>query len=1286
MAVRTANEYVINITVGDKFNGPLISMQKTALKLKNIFSKLGASIVVLNQGFELLSRIQMQVSRAMGATFGRAVELEKSVAEITTLLDDSTEAQSFFTKEVLNLQAQFGGNQTDIAKAYYQALSSGAVDASTSTQLLIAANKLAIGGITSLSTSVDGLTTILNAYGLSIDKATDVSDALFLGMKAGKTTISELSSSLGQAAALASATGVSFQELIGSVSAITTGGVDTAQAVTQVRSVMVGLSKQTSDLQTILKKLNITSIQSAVEQQGLVNTLKQIIKETDGSTESLTKLFGRIEAVNAVLALTSDDIGGKFNDIMVDMGKASENTGEVTSKSFEKMAATADFRLNRMKAQAEVAFTKIGNIIKTFMLPIIESLTNAIVEVSDRMIAFHNAIKQVDFKSIANGITSFTIALTSLSLVLKGGAIVSFISNMKTILPLLKGIAVAFGTFAQSALFVGSVIIGIGGAIDLVIRNLDPLLIKLEQIFLNKIPYFFQYMATEIIGFGKTISDVFSNLGIIGDEAINRINNRFIENKNKLAEMGSEIDILENKYKSAINNIDFGIFGAAFKEGKKFLDSYNNSLDETRKKTESVSKATGSIQNIEAAQAIETPSPKVIGQITPLFDEQTIANMGTAFSETLGSAASNAATTMAGGMSAMASGPLAVAQAANMILDAIKQIIDLIPQILNKIADVFNMIVDLPMKIADGVFSIIDSIGNVFENLIPNIINAGLKLMEAGTKLPETIFKAIENLFKKLPEMGSKIGETVGKSLAQAPQWIALIIKMIPRIIKEFIKGIPKFVTAFVDALILVLKQAINDLVKAFGGSDIFNIDLGQAEEQIKDIGENIQRSSTQLFEVVEMQARARGTDLADRIRNAIGSSSLKTENMLQKMWNKLVEVWRHIWNSFITPLAEFLKSAFSSLWEGFKALVIALYEMGKAVWDLLIKALQKAWDNIIIAVQTLWTKVSELWSSIVDIASKILEGLKATLKTIVESISSLITSIQSLIKNLAKAIADFGQAIIDFGSNILEKAKEIGKAIWNTFSDLVDKGADKFKEYGTKIWDSFVSIFKEQLPNLLKDFSNVGKKIWYGFIDKFIEGFKNLVTDFTNIGKNIWDGFVNKFVDGFKNLVTDFANLGKKIWDGFKSVFDLGSLGLGGGGGGGGISIGGTTGEILSSVGLSKGGEVKYFQHGGEVQYFQSGGFTSKGTDTIPAMLTPGEFVINRESANANKDLLKSINQNKTPLGVNQNQVINITINAKTLLDPAQIKKEIIPEIEKALKRKSQEGRFVLSNAGLRA
>ena len=69
----------------------------------------------------------------------------------------------------------------------------------------------------------------------------------------------------------------------------------------------------------------------------------------------------------------------------------------------------------------------------------------------------------------------------------------------------------------------------------------------------------------------------------------------------------------------------------------------------------------------------------------------------------------------------------------------------------------------------------------------------------------------------------------------------------------------------------------------------------------------------------------------------------------------------------------------------------------------------------------------------------------------------------------------------------------------------------------------------------------------------------------------------------------------------------------------------------------VARNGVPAFFANGGLVNYLAAGGFPrflAKGTDTVPAMLTPGEFVVNSRSTAENLPLLEAINagRNFTP------------------------------------------------------
>jgi hypothetical protein len=98
----------------------------------------------------------------------------------------------------------------------------------------------------------------------------------------------------------------------------------------------------------------------------------------------------------------------------------------------------------------------------------------------------------------------------------------------------------------------------------------------------------------------------------------------------------------------------------------------------------------------------------------------------------------------------------------------------------------------------------------------------------------------------------------------------------------------------------------------------------------------------------------------------------------------------------------------------------------------------------------------------------------------------------------------------------------------------------------------------------------------------------------------------------------------------------------------------------------LNKGGKVKYMPMGGLVPYMNMGGiFKPKGTDTVPAMLTPGEFVIRKYAVkDFGLDKLKAINEGTYSDGSVYNY--NLNLNVKSESNPDQIAETVIAQIKR--------------------
>ena len=307
-------------------------------------------------------------ARALSGLASQANEFSAAMAEVNTLLSGNTEMPRL-TQEAKNLAAQFGGSPTQQAQAFYQAISAGAGNAEQATALLTAANKLAIGGVTDVTTAVDGLTSVTNAYGINTAEASRVSDAFFVAMRAGKTTVGELSGSIGKVAATAATAGLSFEETVGGISALTTQGIATAEAVTGLKATLSNILKPSKAASDAAKELGVDFSLAGLQSKGLAGFLDELVTATGGSEEKLLDLFGSTEALNTVFALTGG-AAETFGNIMTDMA----NSAGQTDTAFAKVSDTMSQKLEVLQGKFAVTAVELGNFVVAASEPFVDAL------------------------------------------------------------------------------------------------------------------------------------------------------------------------------------------------------------------------------------------------------------------------------------------------------------------------------------------------------------------------------------------------------------------------------------------------------------------------------------------------------------------------------------------------------------------------------------------------------------------------------------------------------------------------------------------------------------------------------------------------------------------------------------------------------------------------------------------------------------------------------------------------------------------------------------------------
>lgn len=431
---------------------------------------------------------------ALGASVKLASDYTDAVAKVGTVADLQSVSLEKLRDDMLQLSTETGRGAGEIADATYQAISAS-VDTADAVSFVGTSVGLAKAGFLETADAVDVLTTIINAYGLEASDAGRLSDILIQTQNDGKTTVNELSQSMGQVIPLASAYGVNIENLAASYAQLTKNGVATAQAGTYLKSMLNELGDSGSDVGEILKSKTGKSFgQLMNDGMSLGDVLGILNDSVNGDSEALAGLWSSSEAGTGALSILSSGVGA-FND---ELGNMQDSTGNVADalETLSTPSAKAQESLNAVKN----AGIELGSAALEAIAPLLEQLAETVKSLTEW---FSNLSPATQTVIVA--VMAILAALGPVIIII--GQLITAVGTIMTVAP---AVATALGA-------VKIAIAAIGGPVTIVIAVITALVLKLihayntSEEFRNKVNAVFDAVGNKVNAAINTIIGVFQS-------------------------------------------------------------------------------------------------------------------------------------------------------------------------------------------------------------------------------------------------------------------------------------------------------------------------------------------------------------------------------------------------------------------------------------------------------------------------------------------------------------------------------------------------------------------------------------------------------------------------------------------------------------------------------------------------------------------------------------------------------------------------------------------------------
>lgn len=353
-------------------------IEKAGTKVTGIGKKIEKAGDAVGKVGKKFAPLSAAAAGTLTAVTKGASDFQNGMAKMSTLFDTSQVSVQKLSKEFLNLSNETGKSAVELTEAGYQALSASVPVEKLGGFIRTSANMAKVG-FTDTATSVDLLSTAVNAYGLEADQADSIANKLVNTQNLGKTSVNELASSMGKVIPTAAGMNVNLDQLCTMYTLMTKQGIATAESTTYMNSMLNELGDSGTDVGKVLKEKTGKSFQDLMKDGKTTGDALKILKDYSKETgTAFNELWSSQEAGKAAMALLNDS-AGDFNETMGSMANVADLVGQGLEKMNTPSAKMAK-ALNRIKNSG----IELGSVLLTTVAPYVEQFTKKVEELTEK--------------------------------------------------------------------------------------------------------------------------------------------------------------------------------------------------------------------------------------------------------------------------------------------------------------------------------------------------------------------------------------------------------------------------------------------------------------------------------------------------------------------------------------------------------------------------------------------------------------------------------------------------------------------------------------------------------------------------------------------------------------------------------------------------------------------------------------------------------------------------------------------------------------------------------------